>query len=514
MLIGALAGCSGGGDQPSSPSAGRTSTTTVAGTDAVEPTDVTAAGEADAPTAAAPMPTFEPAALEWEPYNDAVDTATLEVPVDYADPDGSGRIELVLTRYRALDPDARIGTLLVNPGGPGYGGTSLPLNASDIYDTPLRERFDIVGWDPRGTGLSEPAIDCIDSFDPYFTGVDSTPRNDAERAAFVEIAEQFADACVERNPELGFMGTNNSARDIDTIRRALGEETISYFGFSYGSVLGATWATMFPDTVRALVLDGSADPGSSMEEAAAQQLAGFEATLATFLADCSADTDCEFHNDGDAEGAFDALMAALDAEPMPTRDERPPANRDVARTAVATALYSPERWPSLAKSLAAAADGDGSGLLALFDAYYERDRDGTWGNQLEAFQVITCMDRPERPTVDEADAAAARFTDIAPRMVPEGSAGDYMCTFFPAATDPLIDITAAGAGPVVVIGTTGDPATPLATTRAMSAAVEDGRLVVVTADQHLGYGVNRCVVDVVNAYLIDLEAPADDTRCE
>jgi pimeloyl-ACP methyl ester carboxylesterase len=511
VLLAVATACSGD-DQPSPSSAGATPTTGAG--------DVTSVSDEDAPlgsiapdaTVLGEASTFDPEPIEWEPFNDAVDIATLEVPVDYADPGGE-RIELALARYKALDPDARIGTLLVNPGGPGFGGTGLALNAAGIYDTPLRERFDIVGWDPRGTGDSEPAIDCVDGFDPYFTGADSTPTDAAEREALVGLAEGFAAACVEQTPSLTAMGTNNSARDIDSIRRALGEDTISYFGFSYGSELGATWATLFPDTVRAAVLDGAADPDASMVESSEQQLAGFEATLSTFLAQCSADPDCEFHNDGDAETAFDELLASLDADPVPTVAGRPPANRDIARTAVAVAMYSEDRWPSLAKSLAAAADGDGSGLLALFDAYYNRAADGTWGDELEAFQVISCMDDAERPTVAESDAAAAGFGEIAPRFVPVGSAGDYMCTFFPPAPDPRVEVTGAGAGPIVVIGTTGDPATPLDSTRAMSDALEDGRLVVVTADQHTGYGVNRCVVDVVNDYLVDLTPPDDETAC-
>jgi pimeloyl-ACP methyl ester carboxylesterase len=511
-LLAVLAACSGD-DQPTPASAEATPTTVADRTAPVSGTDEPAGSMPPTATVTSAGPTFDPAPIEWEPFNDAIDVATLDVPLDYDDPAGE-RVELALARYRALEPDQRIGTLLVNPGGPGFGGTGLAFNAAGIYDTPLRERFDIVGWDPRGTGDSEPAIDCIDSFDPYFTGVDSTPTDAAEREALVDLAEEFAAACLERTPELAAMGTNNSARDIDSIRRALGEDTISYFGFSYGSELGATWATLFPDTVRAAVLDGAADPTASMAESNEQQLAGFESTLASFLAQCSADPECEFHNDGDAETAFDELMAALDAEPAPTVAGRPPANRDIAQAAVAVAMYAEERWPSLAKSLAAAADGDGSGLLALFDAYYNRSPDGTWGDELEAFRVISCMDDAERPTVAESDAAAARFEEVAPRFVGTGAAGDYKCTFFPPSTDPRVDVSAAGAGPIVVIGTTGDPATPLASTRAMSEALDDGRLVVVTADQHTGYGVNRCVIDLVNAYLVDLEPPADGTECE
>ncbi|MEO6653049.1 MAG: alpha/beta hydrolase, partial [Ilumatobacteraceae bacterium] len=167
----------------------------------------------------------------------------------------------------------------------------------------------------------------------------------------------------------------------------------------------------------------------------------------------------------------------------------------------------------LEQSLAAAQDGDGSGLLALADAYYQRHPDGTYGNEVEAFEVITCADTAERQTVAEIDAESARFTQAAPRLVPAGSVGGYSCTFLPDSLDPRAEITGVGAGPIVVIGTTGDPATPLTSTRRMAEALENGRLVVVEADQHTGYGVNRCVIEVVNEYLIDLTVPDDDTAC-
>ena len=456
---------------------------------------------------------FEPAPIEWEPFDGDVEVATLDVPVDYTDP-GGDTIELFLAKHQAVDQDDRIGTLLINPGGPGFGGSDYAFFASQVFDQRLLRHFDILGWDPRGTGESDPAIDCIDDYDPYFSEIDSTPESDAERQLLVDVAEEFATACRDENADIiDFVGTNNSARDMDTIRRALGEETISYFGFSYGSELGATWATLFPDTVRAAVLDGAADPDADALESSLQQIAGFEASLTTFLARCSERPTCAFHNDGNAEQAFGDLMARLDADPLPSDGDRPPVNRDVATTGVVQAMYSESYWPVLEQSLAAAAQGDGSGLLELADSYYQRMPDGTYGNQLEAFQAISCADSSERKSIEETDAENERYTEVAPRLVPEGSAGGYFCTFFPPALDPRIDIDAAGAGPIVVIGTTGDPATPFESTVRMSDTLEDGRLVIVDADQHTGYGVNRCVIEVVNAYLIDLDAPADGTEC-
>jgi pimeloyl-ACP methyl ester carboxylesterase len=453
-------------------------------------------------------------ALDWQDYDDegTTQTATLEVPVDYDDPDGP-TFDLFVTRHLAEDQADKIGSLLVNPGGPGFGGSEFGLFADQIYGQPLLDRFDIVGWDPRGTGQSEPAIDCIDDYDELLSGTDITPDDDAEHQVLVDRAEGFAEACEANNADIiQHVGTNNSARDMDTLRQALGEDTISYFGFSYGSELGATWATLFPDTVRAAVLDGASDPNATQLEGGLQQTAGFEHTLDTYLASCSADTSCAFSNGGDAEGAFDALMAELDEHPIPSTSGRPDITRGMALDAVGQAMYAETFWDQLSAALAEAQDGDGSGLLALYDAYYQRSPDGTWGNELEAFQTIVCADDVDRPTVAEEDATAPQFTAVAPRFSPN-TTGEYFCTFFPPSIDPRIPITGAGAGPIVVIGTTGDPATPLQSTRNMAATLEDGRLVVVTADQHTGYKVNDCVDDIVHDYLIDLDVPAEETTC-
>jgi pimeloyl-ACP methyl ester carboxylesterase len=448
----------------------------------------------------------------WEELYPGVETGLLEVPVDYEDPDGP-TFELFVARRLADDQANRIGSLLVNPGGPGFGGSDFAIYADQVYDEALLERFDIVGWDPRGTGLSEPAIDCIDDYDRYFASTDITPDDDAERQEIIDLAEEFTDACVTNNEDyFAFVGTNNSARDIDAIRRALGEDEISYFGFSYGSELGATWATLFPDTVRAAVLDGASDPNADGLEGSLQQAAGFEGTLTTYLAGCSADPECAFHNDGDAEGAFDTLMESLDEEPIPSTPGRPDVTRGVALQAVGQAMYSESLWAQLSDALVAAQEGEGAGLLELYDQYFQRQPDGTWGNELEAFQTISCMDDGQRLTIEEEDATAPQFQEVAPRFAP-GTTGSYFCTFFPPALDPRVEITGAGAGPIVVIGTTGDAATPLESTRAMAETLEEGRLVVVTADQHTGYNLNDCVNDVVHEYLIDLVDPPAETEC-
>lgn len=454
---------------------------------------------------------FDPAPLEWENFAGPVEFALLDVPIDYADPTG-GTIELFLARHPARDAGARIGSLLVNPGGPGFGGSDYAIFAAQLYDDELLDRFDIIGWDPRGTGESFPAIDCIDDYDRHFAMFDTA---DDPAALAEELAREFAAECSRRSGDIiEYVGTNNSARDMDTIRRALGEETISYLGFSYGSELGSVWATLFPTTVRAAVLDGAADPTADSFEGSLQQMAGFEASLGRFLERCSANPSCAFHRDGDAESAFDALMVELDASPIPGDTGRPLVGRGIATTAAIVAMYNEGQWPRLERALDAASAGDGSGLMALFDSYYQRQPDGTWGNELEAFQVISCADTAERPTTEELLAQLPRYREVAPRLFPEGEdTPGYFCTFLPPALDPRVDVTGAGAGPIVVIGTTGDPTTPLESTRTMAATLEDGRLVIVESNNHGGYFTSACARSVVASYLVDLVVPPDGLEC-
>ncbi|MBJ7426829.1 MAG: alpha/beta fold hydrolase, partial [Ilumatobacteraceae bacterium] len=287
--------------------------------------------DTEVPASTAQPETTDPAiAISWESCGDGLECGYLDVPIDYTD-ENSAMTSLYLTKHMATSSSQRIGTLLVNPGGPGFGGSFLAESAANIYSPTLLKSFDIIAWDPRGTGQSIPAIDCTADYDYFFAAGDITPDTDQERAEGIATYKEFTDLCFEKNGDLlPYVGTNNSARDMDMIRRALGEDKISYFGFSYGSELGATWATLFPDTVRAAVLDGASDPEADWIDGGLQQNKGFEDAIATFLAQCSANSTCAFHNSGDAEGAFDSLMESLDENPIPTTSGRPDLTRGMA----------------------------------------------------------------------------------------------------------------------------------------------------------------------------------------
>ena len=430
--------------------------------------------------------------------------------VDHPD---AGTFSLFVERHLARLSHERIGSLLVNPGGPGYGGTDLVESAESVYGTDVLDHFDIVGWDPRGTGRTEPAVDCVDEYDPFFA-LDSSPDTAAEQQAIVDAATTFgADCEAHSGAILPFISTEDSARDMDAIRNALQEETISYFGFSYGSELGVTWASLYPNTVRAMVIDGAADQTVGYLQQNLQQAAGFESTFDAFLADCAQRTDCVFHNGGDPADAYDALSVAADGDPVRTDDGRPDINQGVLTTAVADALYSPSYWPQLAKALDDLQHGDGIGVLALYDDYYGRSADGSYDDALEAYFAINCLDDPGSKDPQAVFAMQQQFADVAPRLGASWILELEFCASWPVPAAPPVAVDARGAGPVVVVGTTGDPATPLAGTRHQSEALEDGRLIVVTANQHTGYGANECVDRAVDAYLVDLTVPIDELQC-
>ncbi len=434
--------------------------------------------------------------------------ATLVVPLDYRRPiDGQ---TVTLKMKRRLATGASLGPLLVNPGGPGVGGTVMVDSAEGYFDSALLDRFDITAWDPRGTGGSN-GIVCLDDVD-QFLALDPTPDDAAERQAIVDADALFAEGCKSRSGRvLAFVGTEDSARDIDQIRQALGVEQISYFGFSYGSRLGATYATLFPTRVRTMVIDGAEDPNATGTEASLQQLIGFDRAFESYLAWCSADGGCPFRHGGDPGTAFDELMAKIDAKPLTVRSNRTKVNQGVTINAVAEVLYAEGRWPLLSDALAAAERGDGSQLLGLYDSYTRRNSLAD-KHLFDAFQVITCLDKPGPTNAVDAQALIDRATAAAPRLGRFLSSPSIVCANLPTSPPPA-KLTAAGAGNVLVVGTTGDPATPYADTVKMATALEGGILLTVKANQHTGYNANDCAGAAVDNVLINKVFPPVGTVC-
>ena len=427
---------------------------------------------------------------EWKKCGD-IECASISVPFDYASPE-LGSFTLPLTRLRALDDDLRQGVLLVNPGGPGAPGTSLAQNAAYYFSKDLMTHFDIVGWDPRGTGASTPTFDCGDSYSDFFAN---------ERT--VASTKKFVDTCKAKNSEIiSHMSTAASARDMNAIRLALGEEKISYFGFSYGSTLGATWATLFPDTVQGGVFDASATPNSTSAERRLTQAEGFEKQLTAFLAQCSQDSSCAFHNNGKAEQAFDDLLAT-----------EATVNATVVLTATASSLYDDSAWDDLAKALKNAQDGNSQPLRDLYNSYYYQDAGFEDSRNVSEASIATiCDDETKRMSPVDVDAQLVSFTRIAPRF---GNflGRDYTCSLWPTQKSSQEQLKISSAAAIVVIGSTNDPVTPLASSQSMSAALQNSRFISVNSSRHTSYLKNDCATQLVDAFLIQGTLPPVNSRC-
>lgn len=448
--------------------------------------------------------------LEWRDCEGG-ECATLTVPLDYDDPDGD-TIEVALIRVPATDPDEKIGSLLVNPGGPGASGVDFVANNGFLFPDDLRERFDIVGFDPRGSGATE-QIECVRSLDEVL-GFDYSPESPEERETLEAGVEEFNAQCEMREGDvLPHISSQDTVRDMDRIRQAVGDEKLTYVGFSYGTYLGAVYADFFPDKVRALALDGAVDPELSSLDVNLEQAAGFERSLNAFLDDCAARSDCTFAN-GDPHGAYDALVGEIEAQPLEADGRRLGPNEFFL--GVAQALYSGEfGWDGLAQALAAADDGDAHELLILADEYTGRRDDGTYEGLLEPFWAIGCIDGEPIGAPRDYPALEDEFSAAAPRFGITFLYSALVCSLWPV--DPVESpnpLDAAGAPPILVVGTLGDPATPFQWAESLADILSSGVLLTAEGEQHTAYLTNPCVTDAVNAYLIDLEVPPEGTRCE
>jgi pimeloyl-ACP methyl ester carboxylesterase len=433
------------------------------------------------------------------------------VPLDYHQPAGT-TIGIALARHRATG--TKVGSLLLNPGGPGASGVDGLTTEMAILSPSLIGHFDLIGFDPRGVARSAP-IRCATGpqLDQYFD-LDLAPTTDAGFNALVEEARQFDAGCQSLSGNLlAHVGTADAARDMDQIRQALGDAKLNYFGFSYGTFLGATYAELFPTHIRAMVLDGALDPAADPISFNLAQAQAFNAELNTFFADCAARPACAWKPGGNLRTAYDALMAGVKVHRLPGLGARTLGPGEAAY-GVALPLYDRADWPELAVALQRASEGDGSLLLRFSDLYTTRKSDGTYSNEQEANTAINCLDEnwPRDPAVLKRDAAQAMA--LAPEFGVADLYSNLTCALWPLpATGSPHPVTAAGSPPIVVIGSTGDPATPYAGAPALAGELSQGVLLTRTGEGHTGYRASACIRDNVDPYLLDLTVPAKATTC-
>ena len=453
----------------------------------------------------------------WTSCQDGFQCATVKVPIDYTDP-GGGDLTLHLIRLPATDPAHRIGSLLTNPGGPGVSGIDFLRQARGEYSDRLRAVFDIVGFDPRGIGASSP-VHCIDAKQmDAFLAYDGSPDSLSEEQSLLAIDKSFADGCERESGKiLSHLGTVDTARDMDVIRAAVGDARLDYIGASYGTFLGATYAELFPTKVGRLVLDGAVDPTLTASALSAGQLGGFERALGSFLADCVKRGDCPVGPTVEqARQQIQQLVADSDQHPLPSNSGRP-VTQSLVVIGLLYPLYDKQSgWPALRVALGQALHGNGNTLLIIADAYSDRSADGSYStNQNEATYAINCLDRPDHSTLAQVRADAAHLAAQSPIFGAYFAWSDLPCTVWPvAATDKPHVISAPGAAPILVVGTTRDPATPYQWAQSLASQLSSGRLLTRVGDGHTAYRRgSACIDNAVDAYLVGGTLPLIGTVC-
>ncbi|MFF7199286.1 alpha/beta hydrolase [Streptomyces sp. NPDC008079] len=444
------------------------------------------------------------------PADGTWECATMKAPRDWDDPEGD-TIGLDLIRVKSSGAEnRRIGSLIFNFGGPGGSGVTTLPTFGDLYEK-LRTRYDLVSFDPRGVGRSAPVL-CEDDqqLDAYFQQ-DTTPDDTAEKTELVDSTKRFNAACEKNSGEmLPHVATTEAARDMDLMRQVLGDDKLHYFGISYGTELGGVYAHLFPGTVGRMILDAVVDPSADSEGHTENQARGFQRALNNYLKSTGQGAEAGTQKIVD-------LLKRIDANPMPTSSDRK-LTESLALTGIIRPLYSEASWPTLTSALAAAERGDGSELLALGDDYNDRDASGRYGTGTHSQRVISCLDDKQRPTVEETKKLLPRFEKVSPVFGPMlGWDTGGWCHDWPVAGQyDTPEVSAPGAAPILLVGNTGDPATPYEGARRMADELGKGVGVMLTwkGEGHSAYGKGSgCVDSTVNAYLLQGTVPKDGKVC-
>ncbi|WP_329520052.1 alpha/beta hydrolase [Spirillospora sp. NBC_01491] len=444
--------------------------------------------------------------------------AKVRVPLDYAKPTGE-TIELAVIRTRATQPQRRIGSLLFNFGGPGGDGVRTLAQAAGDYAS-LGTRYDLVGFDPRGVGESDPVTCVDDKRMDQITAEDDSPDDPAEERAYAASELSYNQGCRARSGKLlPFVGTISAARDMDVIRTALGDARLHYFGISYGTWLGGSYAHQLPKNVDRAVFDGAVDTKISTADLGLQQAAAFQRALGSFGTACArlGPAACPLGRDStQVVASIGRLLNGLDAAPLKTASGRT-LTQSLGVTGVTAALYSEQAWPMLAQGVTEAVERqDGTTLLSLADLQLGRQEDGHYSNLIAANTAITCADTTDRYTVQDVRRLLPRFSNASPVFGPSMAWGLLQCTGWPVKGDDAAqNVSAPHAAPVVVVGNTGDPATPYAWAPALTKELGGAATLVTLRGQgHGAYDTgNACVRAAVDGYLLDGKVPANGTTC-
>lgn len=456
--------------------------------------------------------------LTWSDCGDGMQCSTAEAPLDWENP-AADSIELALSRQVATGSD-RLGSLLINPGGPGASGYDLVVDSVDFATSEtLQESYDIVGFDPRGVGRSS-AISCYEdpsTLDSFL--YDLTPGeigSDAWVAALEKSGKQFVAECEKYTGDLlGFVDTVSAARDLDLLRAVLGDEKLNYLGYSYGTILGATYAELYPTKTGRMVLDGALDPESTSFDVTKTQAEGFESALRAFLDDCADQSDCAFTGStDDAMLKIRALLERLDASPLRASDGRELSSSSMT-TAIILPLYNQDTWQYLRQLFTAVLQGDAEYAFQLADAYNSRVEGEYTDNSLEARVAINCLDYGSEGDLADWRAQAQELATIAPVFGPQFAYGETLCKSWPYPPKREYGpIHASGSGDILVVGTTNDPATPYVWSQALAEQLDAGHLVTRKGEGHTGYNKgNVCIDSTVDDYFVSGNVPETDPKC-
>lgn len=484
-----------------------------------EPAPPTSAAPRTPPPSAAGLEDFYQQNLSWARCSGG-QCADLTVPLNYAEPGGRTIVVKVL-RVPAQSRSQRLGSLVVNPGGPGASGIDYARAADFIVGKPVRQRFDVVGFDPRGVQRSAP-VDCLpDEGMDAFLGQDPTPDDAVEQRQMLVNSRTLAQGCQARSGELfGHVSTIDTVKDMDILRAALAEARLNFLGKSYGTLLGATYAEQFPEQVGRFVLDGVLPPDLTPEEVAIGQAEGFERATRAWAQNCVDEGQCPLGNSVDAVMAgLRDLLNRLDSRPLPMRDGRlDRLTEGWAALGVAQAMYDQGAWATFTEAIRdVVRQGDGTELMRIADSYARRDPNGNYtDNLLEAFYAIGCSDNP-----DSTDPAV-----YAERAVKAAQKAPTFGTFLAWSSTPCAGwpvksggggphtISAEGSAPIVVVGTTRDPATPYEWSVRLHDQLANARLLTFDGDGHTAYArSNDCVDDAINDFYTDGTLFDDGLKC-